>query len=415
MNEDGSWKWTMRGFRFFQIFLLLNLVFLVGPAAYASEEWSIADARALLASGWEELKQEKLITYGIQIRELDYKTARAVDVSFTSLFPADDREEWTLQAAPQLLNFVAGTEAGLELEAHLDRINKESMKRTITWLGTQINKPVHLFFSQENISKQEVEGLLELTLLPLKVNRENQRVETKVEVNSLSAGGQAAEVEATVLLDPNKLQPLAVVSVLSRNQEGAGRKYFVLEVTAFEMPSKEDPADDRRLITADLGGFRHLFDQLLSKSGEKYAISRQAGGRLLGSAEGVGFEGEYAAGIEEGLGLIIRLDGTSPQQPLVLFGVYDQLSLGEKIRVYASLLPLVIDGTKREITGGLNYEIGLDFTHKNWALGFSLGSINRRQQYSLTLKYYPQSRFGLEAGLGVRNSGPGIWLGFVWR
>lgn len=385
--------------RHLALLLVLVCCTIVAPAVMAHEDhpgWTIDIARQLLAEGWEDMPAEvvaPVVGYAIHFVELERDLATRMGFGFDLDTGRESPGLWGITEKDSRFQLLLDTQFHFAPNLHSEMGRAVHSTSHDSWLITTSGKPLRVDISSARIpavSNEHKEERLEVAILPKNVNGETGQIESDITLVHETLSGSLAQLHTTAWVGATSDHPIAVVS----REVNVGRKteyqYFAIYVAGTLIPDELIPKDVPFIPMGTIVGMQEVLEKAserrLMELGLGASYSDGSWGVLADSSFPIGHhlmvyghikslpEFAYVIGVEGGLNhefyLVAEMGDVSSDGFALHLGIRDELYLGEKLKVSATLLPIRFTFARTGEKIVFNWRLQAEYLQEDYGLWY---------------------------------------------
>jgi len=246
------------------VFLVLSASAFGEQEGRVEETWDAHIAKQLVAPGWENAIspiEEPVAVYLLRLVELDLDLSRLFAARGHYAGEGDSGHLWRVLTEDEYGAIMAGLPSGLslELEGYLEHIQSQS--RVDSWLVTVGHERVWSRLEEEYInssSEKTSDVAVEISLTPLKIDAESERVLTSIDLRLKGARGTEAGSGTVSWISSTCKRPLAVISHRVQSAEHIQEEYFGMYVVTGVLAPDDLPKAAPLIAAGNVTGLQLL-------------------------------------------------------------------------------------------------------------------------------------------------------------
>lgn len=414
-------KRSIMGNRLLALLLTLIYTMMIIPAAYAQEtppEWTIDIGRQLLAEGWEDyaLSADAVVGYAIHFREVEQSIAKRLGFGFDLSTGREGPGLWGIAGRDLEFGLLFDTPSYFAPNFQYGLGHHNQTNSHDSWLLTLYGRPLNVDVSSTRVptpSKEHKEERLEITILPKNVDERGQ-IESEITIRYETLNGAVANVHTTTWVGAASETPIAMVSRQVNVGKKVGYQYFAVYLAGTLIPDELIPKDVPFLAMGSVMGMQQFMEQIpenrLTELGLGLSYNEGHLGwlvegslpigdkhRAYGSAQSLprtmyvlGAEGA----INKELFLVAEASGALNSEVTLRLGLRDELNLGERVTVSATVLPIrfTLAGPKSEIV--FDWRVHAEYSGNDYGIWYQAHNDRKRVQHNVGLTLFKSKPVG---------------------
>lgn len=411
----------------------LVLVLTTPSPMVAVEAWSVDMAQMLMAEEWDlgQRQETAVVGYVIHLVEVERSIAKALSGQL-ELESKESPGLWLVSGDGFSLQVKRGSPLTWSAQSKVYVGQSQQAVSLDSWLLTLDGQPLRVDVTKTKVpsdphgSSQEQ---LEIVIFPKKV--QEGRIESEIRIGYETFAGTKAQVITTQWVGPEAERPVAVVSRKAASGRQDEYQYFAVYVAGTLIPQELLPNDAPVLAFGSIGGVEQFLEVepqerrwsevgvSLSRCQEEwgwqvdgsiYLTNRQRIYGQVGSLPQTNYRVGAEGALNPDLHLVAELAGGALKDTRLRLGLRDEVRLGERLLLSASLLPVTLDLGSWKPGLALDWAVRAEFSEEKFGLWYQVEQEQKVFRHSVGAAFFPKQAVGARVSWTFDGEGGSVFL-----